>query len=153
MQKEQINNRTKLWAMSDEEVLARLIYGENRSSRQGMEEVASVVMNRVQRPRRFGGSQDAGIKAICLRPWQFSCFWEHKPLQACIDADLTTGIGAECLEIARGHITGELSDTVSGADHYHNKSMTPGWAESDRLVMVQDSRNETGHIFYREQTT
>lgn len=130
------------------DVLARTIWGEARGQPQeGMEAVASVVLNRVAVAQKNGGKYwwGADIISICQKPYQFSC-WNrsdpnYKKLIAVTDRDIHF---VTCLRIARRALAGTLSDKTGGATHYHTKAISPHWAQGQKpSVIIED------HIFYK----
>lgn len=102
---------------SDQDILARTIWGEARGDgSRGMQAVANVVMNRV----RKGGWWGATVKAVCLKPYQFSCWNAGDPNQEKLLAVTTDDPSfVTALEIAGQAIAGTLPDITNGATHYH----------------------------------
>lgn len=134
-------------ALPDEEILARLIWGEARGeSLDGKCAIANVVLNRMKSNGRYGH----GVKGVCLKPWQFSCFNANDPnLQGMISVKGATF--KECLSVAKAALRGLLADNTIGATHYFNPKAIPGgWPASwDRTKMLR--RSVIGnHQFYRE---
>lgn len=131
-----------LGAMDDVEILARTLWGEERSgSDAGLEAVAAVVMNRLAAPgHRFGHT----VKDVCLEPKQFSCWNEGDPNRAKILAlQDDDPVLARCRAIARRAVAGTVQDATNGALHYHAQSAKPVWA-----VGKQASAQIGGHLFY-----
>lgn len=128
------------------DILARTLYGEARGETvRGKEAVASVVLNRVKRAKGRGGYWwGDSIEAVCLKPWQFSCWNENDPNRAKILAvDETNTVFESCLRIARRAVSGCLEDITKGATHYHVKSLTPIWTRG-KAVCAEVGR----HQFY-----
>lgn len=130
------------------DTLARTLWGEARGEGpQGMEAVASVILNRVKTAQAKGGSYWWGndIISVCQKPYQFSCWNRSDPnyrvLQAVTEKDLHY---ATALRIARRAVAGVLSDSTGGADHYHAKYVSPDWARGQTPTTT--IRN---HIFYK----
>ncbi len=130
------------------DVLARTLWGEARGEGpQGMEAVASVILNRVKAAHENGGRHWWGnnIIQVCQKPYQFSCWNRSDPnfqkLQAADDKDLYF---ATALRIARRACAGTLKDRTNGATHYHAKSVNPYWARGETPVAVVGD-----HVFYR----
>ncbi len=138
-------------------VLARTLYGEARGEdRRGREMVANVIMNRVNIDLHGDGKPDwwgEGVVAVCLAPWQFSCWLPNDPnrakLMAVTEANL---IFRECVRIARLAVTGNLPDATNGATHYLNiplvKKTTgtlPAWAAD----ASKSTAAHGGHTFFR----
>lgn len=142
----------KLAELPDEELLARLVWGEARGEFiEGKMAVANVVMNRVK-SGKYGGK--GGVKGVVLKPWQFSCFNANDPnlgLMLGPFGGRDAPIFNQCLTVAK-IVLGELcSDNTLGATHYFNPDIVPGgWPASwDRSRMMR--RPTIGrHQFYRE---
>lgn len=124
-------------SLSPEETLALTLYGEARGERiEGRIAIACVVRNRVD-AKRYG--RDA--KAVCLAPWQFSCW---KPAggpanyETVIDAVRNRKRGEEgpilreCVWVAEGVLDRRVQDTTRGATHYMTRALweskPPKWA-------------------------
>ena len=144
----------KLAELPDDELLARLVWGEARGeSIVGKIAVAHVVMNRVK-TGKYGGK--GGVKGVCLKPWQFSCFNAKDPnLQLMLEpfGGRDAPIFRDCLLEARMALGGLSQDPTIGATHYFNPAVVPGgWPASwDRSRMMR--RPTIGrHKFYREMT-
>jgi spore germination cell wall hydrolase CwlJ-like protein len=129
------------------DVLARTLWGEARGEGpQGMEAVASVILNRVkvaESKGKYWWGND--IISVCQKPYQFSC-WNrsdanYRQLQAVTEKDIHY---ATALRVARRAVVGTLPDTTGGATHYHAKSILPDWAAGQKPTVT--IRN---HIFYK----
>lgn len=123
--------------------LAKTIWGEARGEgAEGMQAVANVIMNRVDR----GGWYGLSVKDVVLKPYQFSCWNAGDPNRVKLDnltlAELST-FGA--LEIAQKAIAGQLPDITGGATEYHAANIKPNWDWSKLQKTVQIGN----HIFYR----
>ncbi|MCQ4158752.1 cell wall hydrolase [Roseomonas sp. GC11] len=129
--------------MNDLQALARTLYGEARGEGLlGIRAVASVILNRAAHPnpRRFGAS----ISAVCLKPFQFSCWNQSDPNRPKLVAlDLSSPAAAVCLQVAWEALMGRLADTTGGADHYHTVSVSPPWARGMTPTATLGS-----HVFY-----
>lgn len=137
----------------DVDVLARTIWGEARGeSRAGREAVACVVMNRARialahwrrkRSRYWWGKTPS---EICRKHAQFSCWLQSDPNRTrMLAVTAEDPVFAECLEIARQAIAGELPDRTNGATHYINARLaSPKWARGETSTAVIDH-----HTFYR----
>ena len=109
------------------DILARTIWGEARGEGpDGRKAVAAVVVNRVKRPRWWGRT----VEAVCLKPWQFSCWNENDPNRAPLlsvgpsDAEFRA-----CLAIATAAVDGFADDRTLGATHYFRTGTSvPHWA-------------------------
>lgn len=113
---------------SDEEILARTAFGENRGGGvQGMQSVLNVIMNRSKKPGWWGKTP----RDVCLHPYQFSCWLQKDPNYSLIttvnQSNPTFGLA---LDLARTALAGELKDLTNGATYYYATSMKspPHWA-------------------------
>lgn len=108
------------------DTLARTLWGEARGeTKAGREAIASVILNRLKKPSRFGKS----IEEVCLKPAQFSCWNDGDPnLPKLKKVDKSNPIFAECVAIAENAVQGLLADSVIGADHYHTTGVSPTWS-------------------------
>lgn len=129
------------------DVLARTLWGEARGEGpEGMEAVASVVLNRVriaqERGKYWWGNN---IIQVCQKPYQFSCWNRADPnfrkLQAVDETDLYF---ATARRIARRAVYSALVDNTGGATHYHAKGADPYWAKKRKTSAIIGR-----HIFYR----
>jgi N-acetylmuramoyl-L-alanine amidase len=130
-------------------VMARTIYGEARGETfDGQVAVAWVIRNRSTRPSRFG----VGIKGVCLKPAQFSC-WFDSQKTLIEDADFRMPGFARAFGIACLVTSGDIPSPVGEADHYFTvtaprKDMRwpPVWAGAmDHIATVG------AHTFYQER--
>lgn len=129
------------------DVLARTLWGEARNQGSaGMQAVACVILNRVRVARHFGGYWWGNdIRAVCHKPYQFSCWNRNDPnlrkLIAVTESDIHF---ATAKRIARRAVLGFLDDQTYGADHYHARHVAPAWAKGRRPSNVIGQ-----HIFYK----
>ena len=137
------------------DVLARTLYGEARGEdRRGREMVANVVMNRVNLDLHNDGKPDwwgEGVVAVCLMPFQFSCWNPRDPnrakLMAVTEADR---VFRECLEIARLAVAGKLPDHTNGATHYVNVPLCVRMGTLPKWAVAKHHRAaHGGHDFFR----
>lgn len=130
----------------DVDVLARTLFGENRSGGvSGMQSVAWVILNRAQRGRpRFADT----ISGVCRQAKQFSCWNDGDPnAKLCAAVSESDPSYALALYAATSVLAGQVPDMTGGATHYHAASMKafPSWAHKlTRTVQFK------GHIFYIE---
>jgi len=139
--------KRKLAKMRDVDVLARLLWGECRGELlRGQVAVACVVLNRVA-DGRFG----RGIKGVCLRPWQFSCFNANDPNLPLLIQPPKFAPFEQCEIVAQLGLDHLLVDPTGGATHYFNPSVVKGgWPASwDKDRMVNCGRIGR-HVFLRE---
>jgi len=145
--------------LTDRQATALTVFGEARRERLvGQHAVAWVIRNRTLHPRRFGD----GWKGVCLRPSQFSCWYEWggpsnyaavmAAAQQLVDgASPSPGSAlARALQVADDVMGGVAPDPTGGADHYFApRSMVPpgrvpAWAQGQTPTVVIDA-----HRFYR----
>lgn len=115
----------------DVDILARTLCGEARSEgARGMQAVANVVMNRV-RDRRWPNT----AAAVCLQPYQFSCWNANDPNRAYM-LRLSSGdnIFRQALNIAQEAVSGNLPDITGGANHYHTHESKPYWSKGETPI-------------------
>ena len=131
-----INNET------DVMILARTIYGEARGEfkfvgMQSLEAVAWVVKNRALKK---------SITAVCLQPFQFSCWNKHDPnLCKVMKANFDDKILRTCFLAATNVLFGDVIDCTNGANHYHSTSIaTPYWAANAKPTI-----KIANHVFYK----
>jgi spore germination cell wall hydrolase CwlJ-like protein len=105
--------------------------------------VAHVVLNRVRAQRYWGRT----ITAVCLKPYQFSCWNANDPnrtklleLQA---RDARLQQVAHVVQRVQGHA---YPDPTNGATHYHNRWMArpPRWVQGRPPCRVIGN-----HAFYK----
>lgn len=132
------------------DVLARTIWGEARGEgKEGMDAVASVILNRVQVAKEKGGYWWGNtIIQVCQKPYQFSCWNKQDPnfkkLTAVNESDVNF---ATALRVARRAVLGFVKDGTYGATHYHRFNILPDWAKG------QKPTTRIGHhIFYSKIT-
>jgi N-acetylmuramoyl-L-alanine amidase len=105
------------------DTVARTIFGEARGEGpQGMQAVASVILNRAKRPCWWGRD----ITGVCRAPFQFSAWLVSDPnrpkLLAVTDADPFFRCALAIADLA---VAGALPDNTNGADSYYAVSMGP----------------------------
>lgn len=128
-------------------ILARTIYGEARgeyaqTGPAALMAVAWVVRNRLAHPKRFGGS----VEAVCLKPFQFSCWNVGDPNRSLIETiTLRDDLFARCHQLGQWVLQAEsLSDLTKGSDHYHTKGWSPYWVKG-----LKPKIHLGHHIFYK----
>lgn len=125
----------------DIEVTARTLYGEARGQPlDGIIAVACVVMNRA----RKGGWWGDAPAAVCLAPWQFSC-WNARDANRPIIERVQPGnfIFDVCRLVASLAVRGLLPDPTGGATHYHTKGVAPDWSRGKTPCAVIGN-----HLFF-----
>jgi N-acetylmuramoyl-L-alanine amidase len=116
--------------------LALNIYHEARGEpRQGQKAVAHVVLNR--------RASAAFPNSICGVVWQRSQFsWTVRPVGSLVPRDKASWEQSQ--RAALRVINGEVADPTSGANHFHARSIKPGWASRARARL-----NIGAHVFLR----
>jgi len=131
---------------ADIDVLARTIWGEARGEgREGMEAVASVIMNRVEESNGgFATWRGGSVRDVCLKPFQFSA-WNlgDSNRDKMINVTSSDVLFAEALDVAKLAVSGLLADPTGGANSYHTVQTTAFWADADKI-----SARVGNHIFY-----
>lgn len=131
----------------DIDVMARTLWGEARSEgQQGMEAVASVILNRTDIGKREGRYWWGNtIIQVCQKPFQFSCWNKFDPnfkrIIALTQDDMHF---AAALRVSRRAVLGMVKDKTGGATHYHTIDILPFWAKGQKPT-ARIGR----HIFYR----
>ena len=143
-----INYRTTNFSQdTDEVILARMIFGEARNcSKEERIAVGYTTINRLKQPRKFGRT----LSQVILKPYQYSCFNRNDPNREKLmnPKRYDPQSFEECLEIARGIISGTYKDPTQRATHYFNpRIVRPSWAnQMTRIGRINNSKHE----FYRE---
>lgn len=125
----------------DVDILASTLWGEARGEPQeGKVAVANVVLNRHKKPgwwsrQKGDGVPDDTIAAVCLDPYQFSCWNKKDPNYPKIQK-LKPEDAEECWVIAGLAVAGFLRDNTSGATHYKTERARPKWARGKKPVVV-----------------
>ena len=105
-----------------------------------MEAVASTIMNRVA-ARRWAND----VVGVIRQPRQFSALNKNDPnLPRLLRVTERDEQFRQALRIAGKAMAGTLLDRTNGADHYHERSIRPRWADENRIT-ARIGR----HIFYR----
>jgi N-acetylmuramoyl-L-alanine amidase len=147
--------------LTDRQAVALTIFGEARAEDvTGQVAVGCVIRNRLSKPLRFGGRPDASWRDICLRKWQFSCWFEgggasnFAAVMAAAEG-LVNGIPpkpdsalAHALWVADGVMVHRTRDVTRGANHYLTTALLrtkpPGWT----LPPAQQVAVIGGHAFF-----
>lgn len=135
---------------ADIDVLARTIYGEARGELQkprgglaALMAVGNVVMNRFHL-KSYGPS----VQAVCLQPYQFSCWNSNDPnLPVLRQIERgENGVFDVCYLVAEGLTQKEWPDLTDGCTHYHANWMKPYpfWTKGLLPASVIGD-----HLFYR----
>lgn len=134
---------------TDLDIMARTIYGEARGESQiGRIAVGWVIRNRAEMDLGNDGLPDwwgEGIKGVCQRPWQFSCWNQNDPNRAkLLTVTHKDAAFKACLTAARDVLLGSMADPTGGATHYHTASVAPPWAKGLKHTTVGR------HRFYKD---
>lgn len=132
--------------------LARTLWGEARGEPlEGQVAVAWVIRNRASRSQ-FAGKlvgREGAAAAVCLAPWQFSCWNESDPNRAKLLVLREDQCRRE-IGVASNVLDGLVPDPTNGADHYHTID-PPAWAEAWPPTWAPSMRETArfgGHVFY-----
>lgn len=137
---------TILQSLSDQEVIARTLWGEARSQGiMGMVAVACVIMNRASMPGWWG----TNLRGVCLAPMQFSCWNDDDPQAAKMHApNLSDMAYYEARVIAEILFNNALNDITNGADHYRAEYAHPAWADGKIPTYICGTMGSR-HLFYK----
>lgn len=141
--------------LSPVSIVALTIYGEaDTTSLDAMRDVASVIHN-----RRETGRWGTDYQAVCLAPWQFSCWKKegglanYNRVRRAARVLWDEGERSEALQaavwVAQGIVSGMLKDSVKCATHYYAPAAMvpagrpPSWAKNQTPVLER-----AGHRFY-----
>ncbi|MGD1880007.1 MAG: cell wall hydrolase [Kiloniellaceae bacterium] len=128
-------------ASQEVDIVARTIWAEARGDgARGMQAVANVIMNRANHPGWWGTDPIS----VCMKPYQFSA-WNSNDVNSGKAARVTVEDAAfrVALELAGKAVAGTLPDITGSATHYHNHTVSPGWAAS-----LRKTAEIGGHVFY-----
>lgn len=147
-------------------VMAATIWGEARGEGfDGKLAVAWAIRNRAEAQRWYGIAGDGvsypdhSLRAVCLKPWQFSAWNANDPNRAQLVKMSIEGrktvvnyleISAyrDCLNAALQVIDGTAVDPTWGSTHYFNPLAVdepPAWAKNRRPVYVCGN-----HLFFND---
>jgi N-acetylmuramoyl-L-alanine amidase len=134
--------------MTDQDIMARTIYGEARGEGlEGMQGVANVILNRFALWDKHPHFGIGTVESVCLDPWQFSCWNANDPNVEVIKSVTTDDpVFAHCMDIASDALTGALADNTNSATYYYVKgSREPSWAfGKDPCAIIG------AHLFFRD---
>ncbi|ALO46584.1 cell wall hydrolase [Pseudohongiella spirulinae] len=135
---------------SDADILigALTIHGEARGCTQpGRTAIAHCIINRAKARKWWGkgtaGYADHTIAAVCLKPWQFSCWNPNDPnqillktLQEQYRAAIQKPTCRAALKALIDALDGYEPDQTGGATHYlttnlHKSARCPAWAKGN----------------------
>lgn len=152
-----------LYDERDMDVWAKTLYGEARGEPDsGKEAVAFVILNRAKMASHAGLllGRAGAIAAVCLEPWQFSCWNASDPNRALLLSASPSKVAAERAIVDRV-VSGHIVDPTNGADHYHTID-APSWASSwppdwaldnppNGATAMKEVANFGGHVFYNSR--
>lgn len=131
------------WRPTDPQtVLACTLWMEARSDgKEGMQGVASVILNRAHDPSWWGHD----VASVCLDPEQFSCWNEGSTQVPLVRHAMLSGDEdyALALNLAGLAVDGILPDNTGRADSYYalSRATPPTWATPARFtVQIGDQR-------------
>lgn len=132
--------------LSEREVVACTMWGEARNQGEaGLRAVACVIHNRL----RTGYRGRTSARAVCLDPWQFSCWLDDDPnlprmLAAARQPDAAWRMAEP---IAQALLQGTLQDVTHGARHYYAITLrqAPRWARGKHPCAVIGD-----HLFFND---
>jgi hypothetical protein len=135
--------------MKDVDILARTLYGEAEGGNlNDANAIACVVLNRIGRAH-----WPDSAAAVCLQPWQFSCWNMNDPNRARI----LEAHGAwfdTCQTIALKALSGEIPDMTGGSTHYYaTYCPKPKWANKKTPVFSVMHKNGHSHVFFNDVDT
>ena len=125
---------TYIRSLSDLDILTLTVWAEARGEPEdGQRAVAYVILNRLAAPKwwsqeRNDGIEDNTIKAVCLDPWQFSCWNPGTPAYKAIlkpsllNDSKVLRIRALCEEVMAEYPNNDLTH---GANHYCTHTVAP----------------------------
>jgi spore germination cell wall hydrolase CwlJ-like protein len=129
------------------DLLATLAYEEGRDC--SKEEKLGIIYTAINRLK--SGEYGNNLIRVTLAPLQYSCFNSYNPKIGKTIEITENNIEDwnECLEIARGVLSGEYSDPTGGATHYFNpQKVSPQWQHDKNIKRIRMS-GKTAHNFFR----
>lgn len=125
------------------DTLARTLYGEAKAHDvQDATAIACVVMNRVALP-----NWPNDVEAVCIQPYQFSCWNTSDQNRARIFK--ANGVWFDkCVEIATQAVEKRLADPTNRSTHYHTPAVKPAWSRGKTPAY-----HTSGHVFFNDIDT
>lgn len=154
-------------SLTDEQALVCTLYGEAAGEAiHGQIAVGCVIRNRVLADLGHDGKPDwwgESFAGVCLKSWQFSCWWEKNAnserVYALAQALITKqpfgdrSLVAELQWIAAGLIGDQLRDITLGSDHYVTlgllRTAPPSWARLKDGATRRPTCTVASHAFFR----
>lgn len=136
---------TSLNSFSDQEIVARTLWGEARSQGvMGMVAVACVIMNRSYNPGWWGTS----LRGVCLAPMQFSCWNDSDPQAEKMRSPINDMEYVQSSTVAEMLFNHSINDITNGADHYRAEYAHPVWADGKLPTYICGALGSR-HMFYK----
>ena len=136
---------TVIFSNMDREIMALTLYGEARGETiEGLRSVGFVILNRYKNPKwwsrdKYDNIPDDTIAAVCLDPWQFSCWNKNDPNRKILDGIASNIQGnlrsntrfKRCYDVAKSLLDNpHQTDITSGSTHYHTTAVAPNWSKN-----------------------
>lgn len=113
-----------LSSFSDQEIIARTIWGESRGEGyRGQKAVCNVIFNRANKPCWWGTTP----REVCLKPYQFSCWNSNDPNYLLLIGPINDPVYQQCMDIANMGLSNNLPDLTNGADSYEVIGLNAKW--------------------------
>lgn len=136
---------TSQQSFSDQEIVARTLWGEARSQGvMGMVAVACVIMNRSYNPGWWGSN----LRGVCLAPMQFSCWNDADPQAEKMRSSLNDIEYVQASTISEMLFNHSVNDITNGSDHYRAEYAHPVWADG-RIPTYICGTMGSRHMFYK----
>lgn len=141
-----MNTNTNTFTELD--IFARTLYGEARGDvakfgDKALYAIGHVILNRLEAKSWFGTS----IKAVCLKPFQFSCWNKDDPnYPILMQTDIKNSVYALCETVAQDLLKqkNKRQDFTNGANHYHHRLTAAYWSHKKTPTLTFGS-----HMFYK----
>lgn len=132
-------------SFSDQEVVARTLWGEARSQGvMGMVAVACVIMNRSHNPGWWGSN----LRGVCTAPLQFSCWNDNDPQEKRMRSPIDDMEYVKATVISEMLFDNAINDITNGADHYRAEYAHPVWADGKLPTYICGAMGSR-HLFYK----
>lgn len=138
----------------DLDILSRTLYGEAEANNErDAISIANVICNRTE----FKNWPNS-ISAVCLQPYQFSCWNANDPNRQRI-MDASGEWFEKCKQIAAKEIqeraSGISNDPTFRSTHYYETGVKkkPAWAKGKQPVAFVNHKSGTKHIFFNDIDT
>ena len=109
------------------EIVASTLWLESRGEgKRGIKAVASVIWTRAQKT-------EAHPQDVCLRPNQFGCWAEFRPIRTPYGAE-GTDLWDYCVKLAKELQQGTFTPLFKATHYYNPRVCTPYWAKKMKIV-------------------